>query len=175
MIVTHPHYDHAGGLSAVLESFGVGRAVFQNGDTNDSCDACVTFLKEARVDGPGLDVLRRGQTVVVGNPSGTLALSVLHPGVLSPNDIDNNSIVLMLSYGDVDFLFAGDAEGEAEAGMLAAGVVGEVEILKVGDHGSSSASSREFLDTCRAEVAIYMADGSSGYPHGDTGLALENA
>jgi len=175
MIVTHPHYDHVGGLSAVLDSFDVGRAVFQNGDTNESCDTCMTFLNKARVEGPGLDVLRRGQTVVVGNPSGTLTLRVLHPDVLSQNDMNNNSIVLMLSYGDVDFLFAGDAEAEAEAGMLAAGVVGEVEILKVGDHGSSSASSREFLNTCRPEVAIYMASGDSGYPHGNTLSALENA
>ena len=39
------------------------------------------------------------------------------------------------SGGDVDFLFTGDAEQEAEASMLSAGVVPDVEILKVGHHG----------------------------------------
>jgi hypothetical protein len=94
---------------------------------------------------------------------------VLNPVNLSgtPN---NNSIVLSLSYGQVDFLFTGDAEQEAEASMLTEGVVPDVEVLKVGHHGSRTASSIQFLQVAKPKYAIYMAgEGNSyGHPHQET-------
>jgi hypothetical protein len=86
--------------------------------------------------------------------------------------------VLTLSYGEIDFLFTGDAENEAEASILVQSIVplAEVEILKVGQHGSRTASSQAFLDIVRPEVAIYMAGVGNqyGYPHEETISALED-
>jgi len=78
---------------------------------------------------------------------------------------NNNSIVLSLSYGEVDFLFTGDAEQEAEASMLTEGIVPDVEILKVGHHGSRTASSRQFLQAAKPDCAIYMAREGNRYDH----------
>jgi len=71
-------------------------------------------------------------------------------------------------------LFTGDAEQEAEASMLATGIIPEVEVLKAGHHGSKSSSSAQFLDAVKPEVAIYMAgEGNSyGHPHQQTITAL---
>ena len=66
-------------------------------------------------------------------------------------------MVLSLTYGQVDFLFEGDAEHETEASMVAAGLIPDVDILKVGHHGSRTASSAAFLSAAKPEVAIYMA------------------
>jgi hypothetical protein len=71
-------------------------------------------------------------------------------------------------------LFDGDAEQEAEASMLSEGIVPDVEILKVGHHGSRTASSIQFLQAAKPECAIYMAGqgNSYGHPHQETIISL---
>ena len=107
--------------------------------------------------------------------SGGLELFVHHPANLD-GSTNNNSIVLHLAYGDTDFLFTGDAEQEAEGHMMMLSSVRlpEVEILKVGHHGSRTASSADFLGITSPEVAVYMAkvDNSYGHPHAETITAL---
>jgi beta-lactamase superfamily II metal-dependent hydrolase len=82
----------------------------------------------------------------------------------------------VLSYGEIDFLFTGDATTESENGMLADEVLSDVEMLKVGHHGSRYSSSQAFLDIVGPEVAIYMAaEGNTyGHPHPETITALED-
>ena len=86
------------------------------------------------------------------------------------------NLKICLAYGDIDFLFTGDAEQEAESHMMMLSSVRlpEVEILKVGHHGSRTASSADFLAVASPEVAIYMAgvDNRYGHPHTETITAL---
>jgi len=163
MIATHPHADHIGGLIAVLDAFEVDE-IWLNGDTSTS-GTYSQFMSAVNSEGAKVFVARRGDTIQASN----LTFNVLHPVNLSGTTNDN-SIVLSLSYGQVDFLFAGDAEQEAEATMLAEGIVPDVEILKVGHHGSRTASSIQFLQVAKPECAIYMAgqDNSYGHPHQET-------
>ncbi|MFC1972567.1 ComEC/Rec2 family competence protein, partial [Chloroflexota bacterium] len=104
-----------------------------------------------------------------------LKLFVHHPTDLD-GSTNNDSIVLHLAYGDIDFLFTGDAEKEAEGQMMILSSVRlpEVEILKVGHHGSYTASSEDFLAITSPEVAIYMAgkDNRYGHPHQEALSAL---
>ena len=107
---------------------------------------------------------------------GGLELFVHNPTTLE-GSTNNNSIVLHLARGDIDFLFTGDAEKEAEGNMLALSSVRlpEVEILKLGHHGSRTASSPNFLGVVSPEVAIYMAGVGNeyGHPHQETIAALK--
>jgi len=163
MVATHPHADHIGGLIAVLDSFEVDE-IWLNGETSTSATYS-QFMSAVNSEGAGIHVARRGDTIQAGN----LTFNVLHPINLSGTTNDN-SIVLSLSYGQVDFLFTGDAGKEAEPSMLADGIVPDVEILKVGHHGSSSASTIQFLQVAKPEYAIYMAakGNSYGHPHQET-------
>ena len=167
MVATHPHADHIGGLIAVLDAFEVDE-IWLNGDTSTS-ETYSQFMSAVNSEGAQVYEARRGDTIQVGN----LTFNVLHPVNLS-GTTNNNSIVLSLSYGQVDFLFTGDAEQEAEASMLTEGVVPDVEILKVGHHGSQTASSIQFLQVAKPECAIYMAGkgNSYGHPHQETILIL---
>jgi beta-lactamase superfamily II metal-dependent hydrolase len=162
MVATHPHADHIGGLIAVLAAFDVDE-VWLNGDTSTS-QTYSQFMSAVNSEGCDAYEARRGHVVQAGN----LTFSVLHPANLSGSTNDN-SIVLSLSYGKVDFLFTGDVEQAAEASMLVQSIVPipDVEILKVGHHGSSTASSIRFLQVIRPECAIYMAGlgNSYGHPH----------
>jgi beta-lactamase superfamily II metal-dependent hydrolase len=168
MVATHPHADHIGGLIAVLGAFEV-QQVWYNGDTSTS-QTYSSFMSAVQAEGAEVHVARRGDEIDVGG----LTFKVLNP-VNTSGTTNNNSIVLELSYGQVDFLFEGDAEQEAEASMLAAGIVRDVEILKVGHHGSRTASSPSFLAAAKPEVAIYMAGtgNSYGHPHAETISALQ--
>ena len=167
MVATHPHADHIGGLIAVLDAFEVDE-IWLNGDTSTS-QTYSQFMSAVNSEGAKVCVAKRGDTTQAGN----LTFNVLHPVNLS-GSINNNSIVLSLSYGQVDFLFTGDAEQEAEASMLTEGTVPDVEVLKVGHHGSRTASSIQFLQVAKPECAIYMAGqgNSYGHPHQETIINL---
>jgi beta-lactamase superfamily II metal-dependent hydrolase len=167
MVASHPHADHIGGLIAVLNDFEVDE-IWLNGGPSTS-QTYSQFMLAVNSEGANVYEARRGDTIQAGN----LTFNVLHPVDLG-NDTNNNSIVLSLSYGQVDFLFTGDAQKEAEVSMLAAGIVPDVDILKVGHHGSRTASSMQFLQVARPECAVYMAGqgNSYGHPHQETIINL---
>lgn len=170
LIATHPHADHIGGLIEVLDDFDV-EEIWLNGDTSTS-NTYSDFMAKVNSEGAEVKEARRGDTIVVDS----LMFDVLHPIEPLVSDINDNSIVLMLSYGDIDFLFTGDATTESENSMIADGVLADIKILKVGHHGSRYSSSQAFLDIVGPEVAIYMAGSGNtyGHPHDETISALED-
>jgi beta-lactamase superfamily II metal-dependent hydrolase len=168
VIATHIHADHIGGLPAVMDAFQVGQ-VWHNGEEGTS-QTYGNFMTAAQNEGAVLHVARRGDVLAVGG----LVLNILHP-VDDSGSANNNSIVASLVFGEFAFLFTGDAEKEAEADMLAAGVVSRANILKAGHHGSRTASSAEFLAVVLPQTAIYCAKtgNSYGHPHIETITALQ--
>ncbi|MHC4278505.1 MAG: ComEC/Rec2 family competence protein [Planctomycetota bacterium] len=170
MVATHPHADHIGGLIAVLGAFSV-QEIWHNGDTSTS-QTFSQFMAAVQAEGAEVRVGSRGEEIYVDK----LTFAILNPTTLA-GTTNNNSLVLSLSYGEVDFLFMGDAEKEAEGAMLIAAdmPVPDIEILKVGHHGSRTSSSQAFLSLVKPEVAIYMAgEGNSyGHPHEEVLNRLE--
>ena len=169
MIATHPHADHIGGLIDVLAAFEV-QQIWYNGETATS-KTYSDFISAVNAENAKVGVATRGNVI----EADSLSFKVLNPANLN-GTTNNNSIVLYLAYGGVDFLFEGDAEKEAEETMLVKSdiPVPDVEILKVGHHGSKTASSSDYLAVTTPEVAIYMAgEGNTyGHPHQETIQAL---
>ena len=167
IVATHPHADHIGGLIAVLDVFEVAE-IWHNGDSSTS-QTYDQFITAVQAEGAVVYIGRRGDEIAAGE----LTFVILHPVTLTGTTNDN-SIVLSLTYGEVDFLFTGDAERDAEASILSAGIAPNVEILKVGHHGSRSSSWTQFLDAVEPEIAIYMAGKGNtyGHPHDETIAAL---
>jgi len=125
MIATHPHADHIGGLIDVLANYEV-KQIWHNGDTATS-KTYSDFMSAVNAKNAKVFQAVGGNTIETDG----LVLKVLHPANLK-DTTNNNSIVLYLAHGQIDFLFTGDAEKEAEGAMLvAAGIpVPNVEILK---------------------------------------------
>lgn len=169
MIATHPHADHIGGLIDVLAKFEV-KQIWHNGDTATS-KTYSDFMSAVNAENAQVGVATRGNIIETNG----LSFKVLSPSNLK-GTTNNNSIVLYLAYGEIDFLFTGDAEKEAEGSMLIMSdiPVPDVEILKVGHHASKTASSYDFLSITTPEIAVYMAgEGNSyGHPHAETIQAL---
>ena len=166
LVASHPHSDHIGGMQDVLAAFPVGE-VLDSGMPSTSA-LYEHFLETVDMKNIPYIVADGGRTVDL-DP----ALQVL---VLSPpkdrigEDLNTNSIVLRMSYGNVSFLFTGDAGNAAESPLMKTGYPLQSTVLKVAHHGSSDASSREFIARVRPEVAVISVgkDNPYGHPHQET-------
>jgi competence protein ComEC len=75
------------------------------------------------------------------------------------NDVNANSIVLRLDYGDFSMLFMGDAEAQTEERMLGKDIDLKAKVIKIAHHGSKYATSENFVKRVQPEAAI-ISDGS---------------
>jgi competence protein ComEC len=153
LILTHPHADHVGGLVAVLESLEVDQAL-----TN--CYPYLTDIHQAFQDllvskGIPTACVREGETFVWGTYVSATALHPPEPLMSgTASDVNNNSIVLLVSYGTIDLLLTGDIQAEGEAVILAGHPDLDAEILKVAHHGSNTSSTEAFLSRVSPQEAV---------------------
>jgi len=81
------------------------------------------------------------------------------------NEANANSIVARLDYGSFSMLLAGDAEEQTEHRLLTKEVDLRSRVLKVGHHGSKYASTGDFLNRVKPEVAIVSCGAWNRYGH----------
>jgi competence protein ComEC len=168
VVATHPHSDHIGGLVQVLRSIPVAEVV-TNGQPHTT-SIYEQFLDAIASAKARYTEVKRGDTLKLGS----LEFQVLSPVSATSGDLNSNSLVLRLVYGATSFLFMGDAGKDAEASILSAGLPVQATVLKVGHHGSNSASSLSFLRAVSPQVAVYSAGAGNpyGHPHPETLAAL---
>lgn len=81
------------------------------------------------------------------------------------NDVNANSIVLRLDYGDFSMLFMGDAEAQSEERLLGKDVELKANVIKIAHHGSKYATSENFLKRVHPEAAIISDGAWNRYGH----------
>jgi competence protein ComEC len=146
LVLSHGHTDHLGGFPHLLREFKV-REVWDNGQAEDS-DIYKEYL--SLIDSLNIKrrILRRGDLLEDFNP---VKIFVLHPSedFLAQNSfsINDGSLVLKISYGEIDFLFVGDVEINGELNFLTYDDLLASEVLKVGHHGSRTSSNPLLLTT----------------------------
>lgn len=164
LVISHPHEDHMGGTSKLVQSIPV-EMIIMNGDASDS-----SFF------GRALDVTaEKDIDLYKANPGDTYDVGDISLELFAPlrdyGDKNNNSIVMKAEMADISILFTGDAETEAEADIISKfGDSIDADILKTGHHGSSSSSSEAFLKAVSPDAAVIScATGNSyGHPHSET-------
>jgi len=159
MVATHPDADHIGGLCNVLDAFDVEH-IWLNGDTA-STQTYREFMAKVSAEGAQIHQASRGDQINLS----TLTFDILNPTLPLSSDRNENSIVMKLSFGQGDFLFTGDVEGGAEARMVEANLIDDIDFLKVAHHGSKYSSTVSFLDAAQPEIAIYSAGANNPYGH----------
>jgi competence protein ComEC len=166
LVATHPHSDHIGGMQAVLAAFPVGE-VLDSGMPSTSA-LYGHFLETVDRKNIPYIVADGGRTVDLDPAMQILVLSP--PKERIGEDLNTNSIMLRVSYGNISFLFTGDAGNAAESQVMKTGYSLQSTVLKVAHHGSSDASSREFIARVRPEVAVISVgkDNPYGHPHRET-------
>ncbi|MGL4762200.1 MAG: ComEC/Rec2 family competence protein [Sarcina sp.] len=145
MISTHYHKDHLGSLDRVLKEFNVKEVFVSNGRATtkayyDFIDAL--YLKKIIPRIPGEE-----EKIELGKNS---YLKIFNTsGGMYTND---ESLITLYCNGTDKFLFAGDAEKITENRVLEK--MESVDVLKIGHHGSSSSTTKEFLDILSPQYAI---------------------
>ncbi len=162
VIATHPHEDHIGGMSKILDNFETG--IFYMPDAVSSTKVFEDMISS--LEQKGVNVKQATAGVCVMDEQG-VKMEFVAPVGDNYNDKNNYSAVLKLTYNKRAFLFTGDAERISEREMLDSGAYLKADVIKVGHHGSDSSTGEDFLNAIGPKYAVIEvgADNDYGHPH----------
>lgn len=169
VIATHPHADHIGGMEDVLKAFSVGCIYMP--DVSASTATYIGMAETILDLGIEAKIAEAGVTVI---SEGALYAEFLSPSQIDESDQNRNSAVLLLTYGETRFLFMGDADTTVENALD--GTIA-CDVLKVGHHGSRTASGTSFLQRAAPAYAVISCgrNNSYGHPHVEAMRRLEDS
>lgn len=163
IVATHPHADHIGGLISVMSHVPVGRVIDSGQDY--STNTYLNYLDAIDKNKIPFGSVHDGDKIDL-DPS--VSIRVLNPPNPlingSDDDISNNSIVLMITYGNFTAIFPGDVKEAGESRLTAKSV--DASVLLAAHHGSSHANSIPFLRAVSPETVVIYAgtDNQYGFP-----------
>lgn len=177
--VSHCDSDHISGLKGLLESGAVKIRTLILPDLGRWDEAWQELAALAEDRGTRVVTMKAGDEI----RRGKLRLLCLYPyeGKTPPEDRNDQSLILQLSYGNAVFLFTGDTGTGCEEEMLQRPAVraelGKTSVLKVAHHGSASSTGEEFLKAVQPAwgVISYGEGNSYGHPAPETTERLEKA
>lgn len=175
LVMTHAHADHIGKADKVIAQYGVKELVY-NGIPSTS-KYFINALKAAKANGTQQVKVKAGDVLDFGNG---VSFEIISPSqslidedtaaikAKKKVDVNNESVVGRLTFGNFAMLFTGDAEGPVEKDMAASyGKKLKCQVLKAGHHGSKTSSTAEFLKLVQPESVVMSlgVNNQYGHPH----------
>ncbi len=158
MILTHPDHDHLFGLLEVLKRYDV-KNILWTGVKKDTAEY-KEWLRLIEEEGADIFIAEAGQRIDL---SENIYLFIIHPFEnlegLEPNSYNDTSIVALLVFNDVSFLFTGDISSKIEKQINI-----EADVLKIAHHGSKSSSCLEFIEAVSPDITV-ISVGENNYGH----------
>ena len=159
LIATHPDTDHIGSMDYIIDKFKISH--FYMPDAKTDSEAFYNLLDSCRDKNLKIEYLTKGDILKIDSST---TMEILSPSTITDKN-NLNSIVSLLNYKGYEFLFTGDAEKENESEILSSCNLPDIEFLKAGHHGSSSSSTKEFVERVKPEAVAISCGYNNDYGH----------
>lgn len=173
VIVSHTDDDHMNGILWMLEEgdIEIGCLIFPEPAEDDENGLALQNAALAK----GVEVIYGTRGMVLQQGEGTF--SCLYPKQGTVEDKNEGSLIWRYEVGSFSMLFTGDAGVEAEEYLLKQHLCAPATVLKVGHHGSKTATSEAFVEKVAPAIALISSgvDNSYGHPAEVTLTTLEQA
>ncbi len=166
LILTHGDYDHMGYSSYLINNYKVKNVIFNNGTFNDLELELINILNEKNIAYyQNLDYLN------ISNSK----LYFLNKEIY--NNENDNSSILYLKLTNYKFLFMGDASINVEDKLIKTYSLNDIDVLKVGHHGSKTSSSKNFIKYINPKYSIISVGKNNlfGHPNKEVLKILEQS
>lgn len=154
LITTHGDYDHIGNAKYIVENFKVEKVIFNCGEFNELETDLIKVLDEKKI--PYYSCIKE------------LNIDNNKLYFLQTKEYDNendNSNVIYTELSGYNFMFMGDASSTTEKEIIDKYNLPDIDILKVGHHGSRTSSSIEFINEINPEYSIISVGKNNRYGH----------
>lgn len=147
LFLTHGDYDHAGEANELLSNFCVKKVFINKGNINNI---------EKKINNKEVLTLKN---FVIDN----IKVNSLNNNVF--NNENDDSTILLFNIYDYKFLFMGDASIKTEEYLLNNYILPNVDILKVGHHGSYTSTSTDFINVIKPKYSVISVGENNIYKH----------
>ncbi len=154
LIGTHIHEDHIGSMQYIVKEFNIGKMYLPYNESNTSI-YYKNLLTEVLNKNLEINELEIGNKINIED----LECEVMAVDNSEPEDANDASIVLEITYKKYKFLFTGDATKKVENSRGWK----DIDVLKVGHHGSDTSSSKNFIDSIKPEISIISVGEGNNY------------
>ena len=141
VVATHPHSDHFGGLTEVINNFTCDN--FITTETDQQTTTWLNVLNAVSDNNVNYIDAKVGATYTLGNST----FQIMGPHSDNYDDYNNYSVVIKATCGNNSFMFTGDAEKLAENEMLDYTLDLSADVLKVGHHGAKNVLNKEMFES----------------------------
>ena len=168
IIVSHFHDDHVEGLISVIEKLKVRNIII--GMQYIKTDLYKHFIEVASKKNIPIHIVKSKNSFTIDG----LKFDVLYTGNIEEKNLNNDSLIVKVTINERKVLFTGDAEEEEESKVLelfnSSSHALDVDVLKVGHHGSRGSTTEEFLKFVKPEISVISCgvNNKFGHPHKET-------
>lgn len=163
VIGTHPHSDHMGCMDKIVEYYDIGEIILPHLDDSDIPTTKYFERFMTAVENKGLEITEAEPERII--KINTAECKIIAPCSDDYSNANNYSVGIIMTNGENSFIFTGDAEKSAEKEMIESGRLQDIDVYKVGHHGSDTSSSEEFLEVIKPDIAVISCGEGNSYGH----------
>jgi len=164
LILTHGHDDHMGEAINFVSNFKVGKVIMNSDEINHLEAALIEVLDKKKIP---YGFYKNGNLLEIKN----VKLEFINHVVA--NNENESSLVFYLTMNNITTLFTGDIGIRTESALIRDNLLREVDILKIGHHGSRFSTSEEFLDVLKPRYALIGVGKNNTFGH-PTQIVMDN-